>query len=91
MILFLDFDGVLCDSSPECGIVSANARLALRDPSHAPLFSRAVADDEAFARFLRLRYLVRTAGHGSAHGRQERSGPGVQVSGLYLQGRPDQL
>ena len=60
-LLALDFDGVLCDSSPECAIVSANARLALLDPNRTPVFSPAVTRTEDFRRFIAFRYLVRTA------------------------------
>lgn len=60
-LLALDFDGVLCDSRPECAIVSANAWLALRNPAHAPLFRPEVMPEAAFASFMRFRYLVRTA------------------------------
>lgn len=61
LLLALDFDGVLCDSSPECAIVSANARLALADPGHTPCFTRDVAPPDSLERFFRFRYLVRTA------------------------------
>lgn len=60
-LLALDFDGVLCDSRPECAIVSANAWLALRNPAHAPLFRPEVMPEAAFASFMQFRYLVRTA------------------------------
>jgi phosphoglycolate phosphatase-like HAD superfamily hydrolase len=60
-LLALDFDGVLCDSSAECAIVSANARLTLLEPDRRPVFSLAAASPEDFQRFTAFRYLVRTA------------------------------